>query len=383
MARRAPAPSRRRSSAHAVILGLLLAGCARPAPAPRAKSAPAPACSWQALPVATWSNLPFDEPAWGARITSVSVEGLHLVPRSLVESAIESRAGSALDRARVRRDVASLNALEAFSDVSAETTPDGNGVALHYVVVERPLIGRVVFDGAAPDVEHALALHAGGIYDPARIERRARLTRQSLVDAGHLLARIEVRGCRPSPSRVDVLVRADDGPEFVVDRVVFDGAHQVSHDDLLAALRKGNGPDAHVNVLGRHYRAAAVAHEILYMNALYYDRGMVSVNIDPPATRLDAKRGTVTLVFLVREGPVYHLGRVRVTGKLVASAERYRALLGVRSGDRFDRARLMDGMDRIRKLEAAHGATNADVVPNSVLHPDTATIDLKIVIGGR
>lgn len=383
MARRAQEPRRHRRPACALSLALLLAGCAHSAPAPRAKSASAPVCRWQALPVATWSDLPFDAPAWGSRVTRVSVEGLQRVPRSVVDSAIGTRAGSLLDRDRVRRDVASLYALEAFSDVSAATTPDGDGVALHYVVVERPLIGLVVFDGASPGVRGALALRAGGIYDPARIERRARLTRQSLVDAGHLLAKIELEGCRPSPSRVDVLVRADEGPEFVIDRVVFDGAHRVSHDDLLAALRKGNGPDADVNVPGRHYRAAAVHLEILYMNVLYYDRGMVSVNIDPPRTRLDPKRGAVTLIFPVHEGPVYHLGRVQVSGRLVASPARYLALLGARSGDLFDLARLRHGMAKIRKLEAAHGVPNADVDPKTVLHPDAGLADLKIVIRAK
>lgn len=364
----------------ALIALVLAAACApaRPAASSARKSDAsavsrrAAACSAEGLPVPHWSDLPAQAIPAGAKVSAITVRGTGAVPARLVRARIHAKTGKPLDPEVVAGDIRRIWGLEAFSGVRAEAETDDGRVTLVYAVTRRTLVGRVFSDGH-PDA--GLGVHPGDLYEPARLQRRARAFVSTARDEGYLQARAEVRGRRAEGGRVDLCLAVSRGSRFLVDRIAFEGNYRVDDATLLDALHTGDGK---VNTVGKPYRADLLAQDSVWLSAIYFDRGMVSVHVDKPRITLDDKRHTVTVHIRVSEGPVFRFGRLGFRGHLIARPATYRRLLGVKRGQVFDRTRLAAGIGRIRDYHLWRGRRSLEV--ESGTHLDTARRLVYLVI---
>ncbi len=317
----------------------------------------------------------------GARIAAVDVTGAHTQVSGLLRARLASRPGAAYDREAVAGDVRRLWESGAFADVAAHARRlPGGGVALTFAVVERPLVRRAWLEGdAPPSGARRVGGLAGGLYEPARLERMAARLRESLLRAGHRRARVELRVTPAGRGRVDVCFRAAAGPRYLVDAIEFAGAHRMSAAQLAAAIQTHGGA---VNAPGAPYREDLLGEDLARVPYVYYDLGHIDVHVGPPRVVTDEARRRLRVVVPVSEGPVYRLRRLSLPAQLARQRRRYLEALGVRSGEPFSRARLAAGMERVRAL--AHRLTGADIalVPETAIDADRHIVDIAFAVEG-
>ena len=359
-------------------LGLLLGACASVRAQPVTAAHPvhasdsrrAAACSAEGWPAPHWSDLTEQEVPAGAKVTRVEIRGNGGVPARLVREAIRVKAGDPLDPRVVAADLLRIWKLEAFSDVQAGVDADGGGVALFYSMQERRLISHVFIAG-----DGGIGVRAGDLYEPARLQRRVRDLVERAKDDGHLLARARVRARAVDARGVDLCVDVQRGPRFVIDRIVFDGNRRVDDATLLDVLHTFDGQ---VNTHDRPYRADLLEQDRMWLEALYFDRGMLSVRIDPPHVTIDQARHRLIVHVGVQEGPVFELRKVAFRGKLAASRATYQKLLGAKRGEVFDRSSFAAGIARIRAYHLWRGHRELDVVPETTLDAAQHAVDVVL-----
>ncbi|MCL4748860.1 MAG: hypothetical protein KJ015_01805 [Myxococcales bacterium] len=366
-----------RRALRSLLIALLAApGCARPAAAPSA--ARPSACDAPTRADTPTIELP-SEPEWGARVSAVELRGTRRVPEALLRAAIEIRAGETLDEERVAADVRRLYALEAFSQVVAETDATPGGVRLRFVVEERRLVGRVDYRGigALPLGRH-VPLREGELFDPARIHRAAQGLEDHLVESGHLDARVRSHQRRDTET-VDVCFAVEAGPRYTLAELVPVGNHSVPSSELSALV---DDHDGEVNRPGAPFRPDLLGPARLRIQALYFDRGFLDVALGEPRVVRDEGSRTLRVEWPIQEGTVYRLARVTFSGKLRGPEQRYRELLGVAPGQVFSRARIAEGLGRIREHHETLGHS-AQAVPEIELDPREGSVGLRVSIEER
>ncbi len=153
----------------------------------------------------------------------------------------------------------------------------------------------------------------------------------------------------------------------------------------LGAIRDGNG-EALVP-LGDDGR---IADEITNgLNALYYDRGYLTVQIANPPEVLPACRTVVDHASLtVTEGPRFRIGALDVREEGAAGqpapppgdAASLRAMVPAQTGQWFDRSALTRGIGAIYTRHRDAGYATVSIVPEVQLHNDTRVVDVHIAI---
>jgi outer membrane protein insertion porin family len=370
----------RRAQVAALSLGLLALACSRPEPRLAAKRderelARRRACSAPALPpAAEQAELPLPDPPL-ERIAGVEVLGVVRVPPELVKSTIGSKPGQRLDPERLADDVHKLWQLEVFDDVRVGWRRKRGGLWLSLSVRERPLIGELFSQGPAEQLEE-LGLGSGSLYEPARLHRRARDLERSLISAGFRQARVSLRGA-PRAGRIDLCAVVEPGPRVTIERLEFVGNQRLTAAELRAQMQTEGGT---INTPGRTYRAEVVERDLLLLHALYYDRGMLEAQVVP---RVRETERALQIVFEIDEGPVFRIGTLSFSGQLAVSRQRYRELLGARSGEVFSRQRMLEGMDRISALHHALGRDDLDVEPRTKLHSARGRVDIELELVRR
>jgi len=80
-------------------------------------------------------------------VTAVNVRGNSHVPTDRIVAVIRTQAGAPLDNKRLAADQQAILALGYFTDVKVDIHPTPGGVAVSYIVVENPVVSKIVFTG--------------------------------------------------------------------------------------------------------------------------------------------------------------------------------------------------------------------------------------------
>ena len=86
---------------------------------------------------------------------------------------------------------------------------------------------------------------------------------------------------------------------------------------------------------------------------------------EPSITASDTSRypQPISLNVEVKEGPRYKVDEIQVLGYRTASSEQIMPLLQIQPGDFFDRNKMRESAEAVRKLYVARGYLNASIVP--------------------
>jgi hypothetical protein len=125
------------------------------------------------------------------------------------------------------------------------------------------------------------------------------------------------------------------------------------------------------------------------INATYYDRGYLSVQVATPRVMLTPDRNGIEITLTINEGPQYKIRQLRVyerdsTGREVepiGGRRHLREMVRAKSGDVFNRAELAKDLQSVRTMYRDEGYANVEADPETQLDPDKQMVD--IVVGIR
>ncbi|MET0340038.1 MAG: outer membrane protein assembly factor BamA, partial [Polyangiales bacterium] len=128
--------------------------------------------------------------------------------------------------------------------------------------------------------------------------------------------------------------------------------------------------------------------DVLRMQALYYDRGYLNVQVLPPRIELTPDRQQIDITVPVREGPRFKIGRMRVIEQDADGNEIdplggrrvVREQVEVEPGEWFSRTKLSEGIESITRHYRDAGFAKAEIAPETELDPDKRTVDVAVVI---
>ncbi|HLJ83190.1 MAG TPA: POTRA domain-containing protein [Candidatus Eremiobacteraceae bacterium] len=80
-------------------------------------------------------------------VTAINVRGNAHVPIDRIASVVRSQAGLPLDPKQVAADQAAILSLGYFTDVKSDVRPTPGGVSLNFIVIENPVVSKIVFNG--------------------------------------------------------------------------------------------------------------------------------------------------------------------------------------------------------------------------------------------
>jgi outer membrane protein insertion porin family len=128
---------------------------------------------------------------------------------------------------------------------------------------------------------------------------------------------------------------------------------------------------------GGPYRQDIFERDVLMINALYYDKGYMSVQIGTPRVMLTPDREGIEITVAIHEGPRFKIRQLKIferdnDGKEVEPLGGRRALrqmIRAHSGDWFNRAELIKDLTAVRTLYRDAGFANVEAEPETELDP--------------
>jgi outer membrane protein insertion porin family len=374
------------------LLVWLVALLAVAASAPRAAAQVPPAAPATA-PTGAQGTAPTSEAeqAAGQPIVVIEVAGNRRVTREDILSYLRERVGSAFDPETLRHDVRELWSSGFFDDVEVDLSRAEGGVALRFLVRERPSILRIELEGNDKidddDIEEGIELRKDTILSPAAVARSIQKIRDLYAEKGFFLAEVESEILPQKNNEVVVKFTVKENGAVTVKRVTFIGNENVPENELREVMFTGKS-----NLLrfgsGGPYRQDAFERDIAMLSALYYDRGYLEVAINTPRVMLTPDRSGIEISITIDEGPRYRIRQLRVYERGEGGNEvepingrrHLRNLVRANPGDYFNRAQLLEDLQAIRTMYRDHGFANVEANPETHLDEEHHEVDVVVPI---
>jgi outer membrane protein insertion porin family len=319
-------------------------------------------------------------------VRDLGVEGNRRIQSAAILNRVQTRIGDAFSPAAIREDVRSIFGLGFFDDVQVRTEEFEGGVRVVFVVVERPLLREVSFEGnqavKTEDLRERADIRVGVLYNPVEVQRAQQAIREKYEDEGYFGATITPRTERTPEGDLRVVFRIEEGPKLRIDRIVVDGNQALSDKQIKAAMETKERlfwilPFSTV-------QRRVFEDDVERILQLYADHGYIQARVESHEIVPDLAREKVTLRVRVVEGPQFRTGTIAIKGNEVLPTEEIQKLLRLREGEVFSRGALRASVRAIVDRYSELGRARAEVEPQTVNDVQNLKVDvtLAIVEGG-
>ena len=221
---------------------------------------------------------------------------------------------------------------------------------------------------------NAVKLHAGSVLDPTRVEATIQGMKQIYQDKGYLDASVTFRTVQAAEQHRDRRFRRNEGPEVHISDVEFEGNKNISSRELRKYHR-----DASAQLLSYFFDTGVLDQKKLQddvdrITAAYYNKGFLNVHVSEPAvTRVG---NSLKVVFVIDEGPVFHVGTVDVAGDLKVPKKDLLSKLTVKPSGVFGGAEMQHDVLTLSEMYSDRGYAYVNVDPRTQIDPATRTVNV-------
>jgi outer membrane protein insertion porin family len=148
----------------------------------------------------------------------------------------------------------------------------------------------------------------------------------------------------PDPRKrflLNVNITVEEGKKYLVGNVTISGNKDIPEKAILLSLKEG--------LPGKVYSQEAVQADVVNIQAVYFDRGYISVQIED-ATSVNTESGRVDITYNITENKVAFVNKIKVRGNIKTKDIVVRREMRLMPGDKFDGEKLRRSKERLTNL---------------------------------
>jgi outer membrane protein insertion porin family len=307
------------------------------------------------------------------RISAITVQGNKRIEVPAIRTRLALKEGESLTAERIREQIRALYQMGYFEDVRVETEPRAGGVAVIFVVTEKPFVTEILFDGndnlKDEKLTEKLTVRTQSFLDQQQIKDSVERLRQLYEDEGHFSARIVPVIKSLDGERKSLTFFIKEGPKARIKTVAFDGAKSIP----LKKLRKPLVTREYFWLFSWFddsgvYKKEELDNDIERIRQIYFDEGYLDVKLGKPAVDLSSDKKWFTVRFPIVEGPQFTFSRIGYKGHTIFSESELRSGSKLKDGDVVRMAEVRDDIKRATDVYGAKGYAFVDI--NPLIQPD-------------
>lgn len=319
------------------------------------------------------------------RIKSIKIQGNKRIEVPAIRGRITWKEGDQFSAEGIRDQIRAIYLMGFFEDVRVETESVAGGIAVVFVVVEKPFITDILFDGndnlKDEKLREKLTVRSQSFLDQQQVKDSVERLRVLYEEDGYFNARIIPVIKTLDAERKTLTFFIQEGPRARIKTVAFDGAKAIPAKKLKKPLftREYSLLFSWFDDSGI-YKKDELANDVERVRQVYLDEGYLSIQVGTPTVELSPDKKWFTVRFPLVEGPQFKLGKVGYKGQTVFPESELRAGSKLKEGEIVRMALIRDDITRMTGLYGAKGYAFSDINPQIVPDPETKTATLTFEI---
>jgi outer membrane protein insertion porin family len=253
-----------------------------------------------------------------------------------------------------------------FDDVELSRQGD----ILVVTVKERPSIAKLTLSGNKEIEEEDLlkglreiGLAEGEVYNRLAIQRVTQELTRQYNNRGKYNVSITPTVQTIDRNRVEIAIVIAEGKAARIRHINIVGNQSFEEDDLRDDFEQNSTNWTSWYSRDDQYSREKFSGDLEKLVSYYQDRGYLDFNIDSTQVTISPDRRNIYISAAVREGEIYTVNEVRLTGDLVLEEENLQRLVQIKAGETYSRRKIEQTSDAISAVLGNIGYAFAEVEP--------------------
>jgi outer membrane protein insertion porin family len=335
-----------------------------------------------ALPVAAVTTVSLmSSPAAAQTAASIGVEGNRRIEADTIRSYFKPGPNGRLDSARIDDGLKALVETGLFQDVRINNV----GGRLVVVVVENPVINRVVFEGNKKVKDEQLQAEvqskARGTLSRATVQSDTQRITEIYRRNGRYDVRVEPKIIEQPNNRVDLVFEVTEGPKTTVRSIEFIGNQAFSSYRLRDVIKTRETNFLSFLSSNDTYDPDRVEADRDIIRRFYLKNGYADVQVIGALTEYDPERKGFVVTFKIEEGQQYRVGSVDFQSSIQSfDANSLRSLSRVGVGSIYNAEAVEKSVEEMSIEASRRGYAFATVKPRGDRNFEAHTVSIVFAV---
>ncbi|MFB9068740.1 outer membrane protein assembly factor BamA [Pseudofulvimonas gallinarii] len=316
-------------------------------------------------------------------IQDIRIDGLSRITEGTVFNYLPLERGDTVDRARVAEAIRILYQTGFFDDVELSRQGD----ILVVQVKERPAIASLKLSGnkeiKEDDLLRGLAdigLAEGEVYNRLAVARVTQELTRQYNNRGKYNVSITPVVNELDRNRVEISIVIAEGKAARIRHINVIGNETFSQKEITRSFDQE--PTNWTSWYSRddQYSREKFTGDLEKLVSYYQDRGYLDFDIDSNQVTISPDRRNIYITTSIREGEIYTVKDVRLTGELVLEKETLEGMVRIKPGEVYSRAKIERTSDTITAVLGNIGYAFAEVTPIPDVNRDTREVGLTFLV---
>ena len=321
------------------------------------------------------------------KVTSVTIRGNSRIETSAIQGRLTLKAGDPYTPDAVRKQMRLLYETGFFEDVQSEVDALPDGMAVSFLVKEKPFITEILFDGneelSEDKLKEKITIRGQTFLDPQLVKESAEKIKGAYQEDGYYNCQVIpiIQTLDEDRKRLTFYIR--EGERARIKTVNFEGMKSVTKKELLSVMATREWvPWYHLitkftipsvfsdaGLLKRE----EVPNDMERIREVYMNKGYLNMQVGMPTIELTEDRKWFIVTYAIVEGEPFTVSQVGFRGNTVFEEPELREGMKIYEGEIFQRAKVRDEVTRLTDKYGAKGYAFTDVSPNVTPNQDDKT----------
>jgi len=316
-------------------------------------------------------------------VSEIRIDGLSRIAPGTVFTYLPVEKGDALTADRANQAIRALYKTGFFNDVQLSRQGD----ILVVSVKERPQITKIAIRGNKDIKEEDLlkglkgiGLAEGEAFDPLKLAQvQDELTHQ-YYNRGKYNVSVKSSTVNLDRNRVEVAINIAEGKAARIKHLNVVGNTAFSDKDIEDEFESSTTNWTSWYSKDDQYSREKVSGDLEKLQSYYMDRGYADFAVDSTQVSISPDKRKIYFTANIKEGEIYKVTDIKLTGNLVLKEEELRKLLQIKPGDVFSRRKIEQSVDAITGVLSNIGYAFAEVQPIPQIDKDKREVGLNLFI---
>jgi len=312
------------------------------------------------------------------RIASIEIKGNKKVEKEAILEKIGSRVGLDLDNHLLRKDIEKIYSMKFFESVKVDQGTPGQ---LIFIVKERPIISKIIFDGNseidADDLKTHVKTKENSILDVNSLKQDAEALQKHYEEKGFYLASIDYKVNAVNDENVEAVFKIKEFDKVRVKKIIFLGNKAFSdlqlkdimetREESLFSFMSGSGSFKEFNF----------QTDVERLKYFYKTKGYLQVNIGNPEVTVSEDKRWVFVSIKVTEGPMFTVNELSFRGELLFPESELVEKVKLKTNDTYSEETLRQDIQLLTELYQDQGYAFANVLRTLHVVPGENKVDIE------
>ncbi len=328
------------------------------------------------------------------KVASIEIRGAKRIEVPAIAGRLTLKTGDRYTSDNVRGQVKILYDTGFFADVQVETESIAEGMAVTFLVQEKPFITEIVFDGNEQLTDEKLkektTIKSQTFLDQQQVKESAETIRQTYQHDGYYNAQVVPVVETLDEERKRLTFHITEGEKAKVKTVIFEGLRAATKNEMLNVMStrewipwyglvtrlKLPSVVSDAGVLKRE----ELGNDVERIKEVLLNKGYFNVRVGQPSVELSEDKKWFIVSYSITEGEPFTIAEIGFRGHTVFEDPELREGLKIKDGEIFQRAKIRDEISRVTDLYGSKGYSFAEVVPNVNPNNEERTVGITFNI---